>query len=111
MRVRAGAHGTTLGPGTGQSRHRPRPEPSPLPIPDIDLVRRIGRGGFGEAWLGVNRATGGLKAVKIVPLAHGGSDEDSNIRCLCAECHAKRTAEQFGKRRTVAVGPGGWPIG
>ena len=76
MRVRAGAHGTTLGPGTGQSRHRPRPEPSPLPIPDIDLVRRIGRGGFGEAWLGVNRATGGLKAVKIVPLAHGGRTAD-----------------------------------
>lgn len=47
----------------------------------------------------------------IVPLTRGGSDEDSNIRCLCAECHAKRTAEQFGQRRTVAVGPDGWPIG
>ena len=46
----------------------------------------------------------------IVPLSHGGSDEDSNIRCLCAECHANRTAEQFGQRRTVAVGPDGWPI-
>ncbi len=47
----------------------------------------------------------------IVPLARGGSDEDSNIRCLCADCHAKRTAEQFGQRRTVAVGPDGGPIG
>ena len=47
----------------------------------------------------------------IVPLARGGSDEDSNIRCLCAECHAKRTAEQFGQRRTVAVDHDGWPIG
>lgn len=47
----------------------------------------------------------------IVPLARGGSDEDSNIRCLCAECHAKRTAEQFGQRKTVAVGPDGWLIG
>jgi 5-methylcytosine-specific restriction protein A len=47
----------------------------------------------------------------ILPLVHGGSDEDSNIRCLCAECHAKRTAEQFGQRGTVAVGPDGWPIG
>ncbi len=46
----------------------------------------------------------------IVPLAHGGSDEDSNIRCLCAECHAKRTAQQFGQRRKVAVGPDGWPV-
>lgn len=47
----------------------------------------------------------------IVPLARGGTDEDSNIRCLCADCHAKRTAEQFGRRRTVSVGPAGWPIG
>jgi 5-methylcytosine-specific restriction protein A len=45
----------------------------------------------------------------IVPLAHGGSDEDSNIRCLCAECHQARTAEQFGLRRTVGTGPEGWP--
>ncbi|WP_366521669.1 HNH endonuclease signature motif containing protein [Brevundimonas sp.] len=47
----------------------------------------------------------------IVPLTHGGSDEDSNIRCLCADCHQARTAEQFGHRRTVATGPDGWPIG
>ena len=47
----------------------------------------------------------------IVPLACGGSDEDSNIRCLCAECHIRRTAEQFGLRRKVAVGSDGWPIG
>jgi len=45
----------------------------------------------------------------IVPLARGGSDEESNIRCLCADCHGKRTAEQFGQRRKVAVGPDGWP--
>lgn len=45
----------------------------------------------------------------IVPLARGGSDDDSNIRCLCAECHRARTAEQFGHRRTVATGPDGWP--
>lgn len=47
----------------------------------------------------------------ILPLAHGGSDEDSNIRCLCAECHAKRTAQQFGQRRTVRIDADGWPIG
>ncbi len=47
----------------------------------------------------------------IVPLARGGSDEDSNIRCLCSEHHAMRTAEQFGMRRKVRIGPDGWPIG
>ncbi len=45
----------------------------------------------------------------IVPLTKGGSDEDSNIRCLCAECHQDRTTEQFGFRRTVSTGPDGWP--
>ncbi len=45
----------------------------------------------------------------IVPLTQGGSDEDSNIRCLCADCHQDRTAEQFGLRRTVPTGPDGWP--
>jgi len=45
----------------------------------------------------------------IVPLAHGGSDEDANTRCICAECHARRTAEQFGLRWKVRVGPDGWP--
>lgn len=45
----------------------------------------------------------------IVPLSRGGSDEDTNIRCLCADCHRTRTAEQFGLRRTVAVGSDGWP--
>jgi len=39
-------------------------------------VRRIGRGGLGEVWLGVNRATGGLKAVKIVLLNQGGRTID-----------------------------------
>jgi len=47
----------------------------------------------------------------VVPLGLGGSDDDSNIRCLCAECHARRTAEQFGLRRTVGTGPDGWPVG
>jgi 5-methylcytosine-specific restriction protein A len=47
----------------------------------------------------------------IVPLTLGGSDDDSNIRCLCADCHQARTAEQFGHRRTVPTGRDGWPIG
>lgn len=31
----------------------------------------------------------------IIPLARGGTDVDSNVRCLCEDCHRKRTAEQF----------------
>lgn len=45
----------------------------------------------------------------ILPLAKGGSEDDSNIRCLCAECHQLRTAEQFGFRRRIKVNADGWP--
>jgi 5-methylcytosine-specific restriction protein A len=46
----------------------------------------------------------------VIPLAHGGSDEDTNTRNLCKPCHKARTAEQFGhkKRRQIAVD--GWPV-
>ncbi len=45
----------------------------------------------------------------IVPLAKGGSDDDTNVRCLCAPCHRARTAEQFGHRRVQPVSIEGWP--
>jgi 5-methylcytosine-specific restriction protein A len=44
-----------------------------------------------------------------LPLALGGSDEDSNTRNLCKPCHDEVTAEQFGHRRKVATGLDGWP--
>ena len=46
----------------------------------------------------------------IVPLSLGGSDDDSNIRCLCADCHQTRTAEQFGHAARVTIGVDGWPV-
>lgn len=46
----------------------------------------------------------------ITPLAHGGTDDDGNIRCLCAACHRTRTAEQFGYRKPQTVGTDGWPV-
>jgi len=58
------------------------------------------------------RVTAATVPDHIVPLAHGGSDDDSNIRCLCAECHSRRSAEQFGKRQRhrVRIGRDGWPV-
>lgn len=35
----------------------------------------------------------------IVPIENGGSDEDSNIQCLCAECHRVKTAADRGYRQ------------
>ena len=47
----------------------PAAEPGPIRIPvvpDYDLLRRIGRGAYGEVWLARNQATGALRAAKIV---------------------------------------------
>src|SRR5450432_1744660 len=60
----------------GQSaplREAPSPakavEPSPINLPmvsDYDLIRRIGRGAYGDVWLARSQATGALRAAKIV---------------------------------------------
>lgn len=50
----------------------------------------------------------------VQPLALGGTDTDDNIRCLCAEHHRIRTAEQFGheiKLPKQTIGEDGWPAG
>ena len=42
---------------------------APLPpprVPDHELLRRIGRGSYGEVWLARSTATGAYRAVKIV---------------------------------------------
>ena len=40
----------------------------------------------------------------IVPLTRGGTDEDSNIRCLCKPCHDEVTFEQFGHQQRASGG-------
>jgi serine/threonine protein kinase len=37
-------------------------------VPDFDLIRMIGKGGFGCVWLATNRTTGRLRAVKVISL-------------------------------------------
>jgi 5-methylcytosine-specific restriction protein A len=46
----------------------------------------------------------------ITPLALGGTEDDSNIRCLCGPCHDRRTAEQFKRIIKPEFGVDGWPI-
>ena len=42
-------------------------------IPDFELIREIGRGGFGQVWLARNRATGLLRAVKLISRSSVGT--------------------------------------
>lgn len=56
------------------------------------------------------RVTAATVPDHVVPLAKGGEDLDSNIRCLCRSCHLKVTAEEFGLRapkKRIALD--GWP--
>ena len=56
-----------------------------------------------------HRITAASVVDHIVPLAHGGSDDDENTRNLCNPCHARRTAEQFGHKPKLDIGADGWP--
>lgn len=46
----------------------------------------------------------------VVALANGGTNEESNYQCLCAVCHAEKTAIDLGYRRKPVIGLDGWPI-
>ena len=57
------------------------------------------------------RTTAATVPDHIVPLAKGGTDDDSNVRCLCALCHDAVTRQEFGLRAAkVRIGLDGWPI-
>jgi serine/threonine protein kinase len=47
----------------------------PPEVSDFDLIRMIGEGGFGRVWLATNRATGQLRAVKVIPLHATGTTD------------------------------------
>ncbi len=55
--------------------HSPSHDTSPPQVPDLELIRCIGQGGFGQVWLASNRTTGKLRAVKVIPLRHEGTTD------------------------------------
>lgn len=55
------------------------------------------------------RTTAATVPDHIVPLANGGTDDDTNIQCLCGPCHTEKTAEDFGHRVKQEIGLDGWP--
>lgn len=44
-------------------------------LPDVDLLRKIGQGAFGQVWLARNRTTGQLCAVKVIALDQSSSTD------------------------------------
>jgi serine/threonine protein kinase len=50
----------------GESSAPPSPSSLVPTVPDYDLLRRIGRGAYGDVWLARSQATGALRAAKIV---------------------------------------------
>ena len=67
------------------------PASPPPVIPDMELLRRVGRGGFGEVWLARNLTTGGLRAVKVVPL-RGATSADPAGREIVSLSRLEQTA-------------------
>lgn len=47
----------------------------------------------------------------VVPLAKGGTDDESNLQGLCVACHKAKTIEDFGHRPRQRFGPDGFPTG
>ncbi len=55
----------------------PRPD-----IPDFELIREIGRGGFGQVWLARNHATGLLRAVKWIARSSPGDPDPASLEVV-----------------------------
>jgi 5-methylcytosine-specific restriction protein A len=46
----------------------------------------------------------------IVALINGGTDDDSDIQCLCQWRHEAKTREDLGQRARAEVRTDGWPV-
>lgn len=55
------------------------------------------------------RVTEATAVDHILALANGGTDESSNLRAICDECHEAKTAQDTGRRSPVRIGLDGYP--
>lgn len=63
-----------------------------------------------ECMGGQKRLTVATHVDHITPKAQGGTDDESNLRAVNADCHKRITLLQQGKRPRREIGPDGWPV-
>jgi serine/threonine protein kinase len=85
-------------PGGPARAAMPNSENPPPPIPDHQLLRRIGRGSYGEVWL-AQSATGAYRAVKIVRRPDAEDEDGSYDR----EFNGVRTVEPISREHDAVV--------
>lgn len=56
------------------------------------------------------RITEATEVDHIVPVAKGGTDDDSNLQSICVACHEAKTALDCGRRPKRRIGLDGYPV-
>src|SRR5688572_27372438 len=46
----------------------------------------------------------------VIPLSKGGTDDESNLQSLCAECDKAKTAADLGRTIKPVIGIDGYPV-
>jgi serine/threonine protein kinase len=62
-------------------------------VPGFDLIRPIGKGGFGEVWMAANQTTRQLRAVKVISTARSGTVDAAGreiTSIICLEANLRR---------------------
>ena len=60
--------------------------------------------------LAQGRTTAATAIDHIIPLSHGGTDDDGNTQALCEPCHEAKTRRDMGYRDKPEIGADGWPV-
>jgi 5-methylcytosine-specific restriction protein A len=56
------------------------------------------------------RITEAREVDHMVPLAKGGTDDESNLQSICSQCHHVKSIRDHGGTPVQAVGADGWPL-
>ena len=46
----------------------------------------------------------------VVALTNGGTNDESNLQCLCSDCHESKTLADLGQKQRMDIGLDGWPV-